>query len=187
MSLLASTSDVEALLGRSLSTVEKAEVERYLSKASELFRLHSGQDFTPGRSEVERIVNAGVVYLPQRPVTEIHSVKTLDGDDVEYERRDSKLRVAAAHGQTLVVDYEHGGAVPTLVRDTVAEVGKKVFEVAPEAKSGVTQHSQTDGPFTDSYTYAQWALGGETSLSPADREVAESFMFNPPRLFVARA
>src|SRR5690606_16716463 len=121
---LASAEDVEAVLGRDLTTEEAVRVEPVLDKASELFRRASGQGFTAGTSTVRLKVNGGQVYLTQRPVVSVESVTDDDGTEVGFDLFGQWLTVDRVSHQFVRVAYSHGGAVPDLVRLTVAEVAK---------------------------------------------------------------
>lgn len=182
---LASQEDVEEALGRSLTTDESARVGAILDKASELFRLASGQQFTPGRSTVRVKVNGGKVFLRQNPVETVHAVTDDDGVEVFYVRLGRWLTVPKLSHEFVNVDYSHGGAVPDLVRLTVADVARQVLGIDPTAATGVSQYGQTTGPFTDQYTYAAWAQGGATRLSPEDQAVARSFRVKIPNAWVS--
>lgn len=193
MIALAIASDVEAGLGRSLTTEEAVRVEPILAKASALFRRRSGQDFTTGTSTVRLKVNGGKVYLPQHPVTAVTTVTTVINNDVafavEYTRLGQWLTVWSGltvfptypvyARETLASDvfvdvtYDHGGDVPDLVVLCIADIARQVLLIAPNATTGVTQHSETKGPFTTSDTYATWAIGGQTRLSPEDNALAD--------------
>lgn len=184
---LASRDDVRAVLKRDLTSEEEAAVEPILIKASELFRQYSGQHFTLGVSEVRLRVSGGKVYLPQRPATEVHSVVDDDGHTVEFTQFKQWLTVCHGSHEFVVVHYSHGSAVvPDLVRVTVAEVAKKVLTIDPRATTGVTQHQEMVGPYSSLDSYATWAQGGQTMLSPDDRAIAESFKFTPPKMTVMR-
>lgn len=173
---LASSADVADALGRALTSDETARVDAILDKASELFRLESGQYFTAGTSTVRLRAVDSKVELEQRPVVSVTSVTDDDGVAVVYELSQSTLKLTdVTPGQFVQVEYTHGGVVPDLVRLTVAEVAKKVLSIAPKAVAGVVQHSETTGPFTDSDTYATWAQGGQTMLAPADVAIARKF------------
>lgn len=172
---LASAADVKAALGRDLTSDESARVGAILDKASELFRLRSGQQFTSGTSDVRLKSNGGIVRLVQRPVVSVESVTTDDGAPVAFELVGSSLHTNLRSHEFARVQYTHGGTVPDLVRLTVAEIAKKVLAVPADARSGLSQFSRTDGPFTDSGTYAAWAVGGQTMLSPDDAAIADSF------------
>ena len=181
---LASQQDVENALGRSLTPEEAARADAILSKASELFRSASGQKFTPGRSEVRVKVNGGRAYLRQSPARVVHSVTTEDGVAVSFDLFKQWLRVPLRSHQFLIVDYEHGGEVPDLVRLTVADVARQVLSIDPNAVSGVSQNNQTAGPFSEQNTYSAWAQGGSTRLSPDDLAVARSFRVKIPTTWV---
>ncbi|MDI2032992.1 hypothetical protein [Paenarthrobacter nitroguajacolicus] len=182
---LANATDVEALLGRDLSDTETRRVEGILAKASALFRLEARQQFTPGESLVRLRVTYGRVYLPERPVVEVHSVTDDAGAAVAYKRFKQWLTVCRGSHAFVTVAYSHGSdTVPELAKSTVADIARKVLSIAPEAVTGVTQMSTTSGPFTDSATYAAWAVGGQTMLSPDDQATARSFRARPPKVTV---
>lgn len=184
---LASQTDVEAGLGRDLTPDELLRVEAILGKASELFRLASGQQFTAGRSEVRVKVNGGRAFLKQSPVNDIHSVTTDNGRDVPFTVFKQWLTVPKLSHEFVIVDYEHGGVVPDLVRLTVADVARQVLSISPNAVEGVTNQSNTAGPFSEQQTYATWAQGGATRLSPEDMTVARSFKRRIPNVWVQHA
>ena len=181
---LASSEDVVAALGRELTSLEGARVGVILDKASELFRLHSGQQFTEGRSTQRLKVNGRKVRLTQRPVTAVVSVKDDDGNEYEYTRLDSVLTIDLRSHSFVRVAYEHGGEVPDLVRMTIADVAKMVLSIGTKAVEGHSQYAETTGPFTESGTYATWAIGGATRLSPDDIAFAKTFKVSTGSLIV---
>lgn len=183
---LASADDVESVLGRDLTSDEVPRVEAILNKASEQFRLHARQQFTEGESRVRRKVNGGEVYLPQSPVVKVSSVIDSDGKDVDYERDGQRLTVPLVSHQFVTVEYEHGGDVPKLVRLTVAEMAKRTLTVSDAAAAGSSQHTETTGPWTVSNTFASWAQGGQTLLSPDDVRVARSYRVSAPNVWVGQ-
>lgn len=188
---LADDSDVVAVLGRALTSEEAAKVAAILLKASELFREASGQLFTPGTSTVRLKSNGGLLYLEQRPVTAVSSVVDDDGLPVSYRRwpeGSQWLETCLRSHEFAVVTYDHGDdEVPALVRTTIAEIAKKVLLIPEDAAVGVQSTSQTKGPFTDSITYATWAQGGQTMLSPSDTAIARKFRRRPPKVTVMRS
>ena len=187
---LASSTDVVAALGRALTLDEAAKVGAILDKASELFRAPpprgSGQQFTPGTSTVRLKVNGGKVYLPQRPANAVSAVFDDDGNPVTFTLDGQWLTVPFISHQFVRVSYSHGGTVPDLVRLTIADIARKVLSIDKNAASGATQHSETSGPFTDSWTYASWALGGQTMLAPDDVAIADSFRVKIPNVWIQR-
>lgn len=182
---LASQEDVEAAFGRDLTPEEEERVGTILDKASELFRLASGQQFTPGRSTARIKVNGGRVFLRQNPVTVIHTVTDDRGTAVSYELSQRWLTVPRISHEFVNVDYSHGGDVPDLVRLTIADVARQVLSINRNAAEGVTQYSATTGPFTDQWTYATWAQGGATRLAPDDLAIAHSFRTRIPNVWVS--
>lgn len=172
---LASAIDVVAALGRDLTAEESAKVEAILDKASELFRIRSGQQFTAGSSLVRLKANGGVVRLTQRPVVSVESVTDDDGNAVSYTIFGSTLTTSLRSGQFVRVAYTHGGTVPEIVRLCIADIARKVLEIPADARSGLSQFSTTEGPFTSSGTYAAWAVGGQTMLAPDDNALADTF------------
>lgn len=188
---LAAHADVVAALGRALTDSETARVGAILDKASELFRGRSGQQFTPGTSTVRLKVNGGRVYLPQRPVTSVPSVVDDDGVDVVYTVAGQWLTIDAdsasrTSSSFVTVEFSHGGAVPDLVRLAIADIARQVLMIDVNAQTGVTQRAQTKGPFTESFSYASWAVGGMTRLSPEDNALADSFKVAVPKTWVQR-
>lgn len=182
---LAAQVDVEAALGRNLTPDEEARAGAILDKASELFRLASGQQFDAGRSEVRVKVNGGKAFLRQTPVTDVLSVTDDAGNDVPFTVFKRWVTVPKISHEFVIVDYEHGGEVPDLVRLTIADVARQVLAIDPVASTGVSQFSETTGPFTDQLTYASWAQGGATRLSPEDQAVARSFRVKIPNVWVS--
>lgn len=175
---LATSVDVVAVLGRDLTPDEDAKVGAILDKASELFRRASGQTFTAGTSLVRLKVTADYVVLPQRPVVSVESVivDEAGGASIAYELFQSRLILTdVSAGDMVRVAYTHGGVVPDVVRLCIADIARKVLELDPAAVAGKTQATRTAGPFTESATYATWAVGGQTMLAPDDERLARSF------------
>lgn len=182
---LAAEADVKAAFGRELTTDEKSRVGAILDKASELFRLESGQQFSEGRSTVRVKVNGGRSYLKQSPVVTVHSVTTDAGAAVEFTKSGQWITTDRLSHEFVIVDYSHGGEVPELVRLTIADVARQVLSINRNAAEGVTQYSETTGPFTEQQTYATWAQGGATRLAPDDLAVARSFRKRIPNVWVS--
>lgn len=182
---LASVEDVKSELGRDLTSDEAARIGSILDKASELFRRRSGQHFTPGESTVRLKVNGGRVYLPQRPVVEVTSVTDDDGSAIEYELDGQWIDTCLGSHRFVRVTYSHGSEEPPdLVRLRIAEIGAKVLNIDPKARRGISQGSTTTGPYSDTDTYAAWAIGGQTMLAPDDDALALSYRVKTPRIWV---
>lgn len=177
---LASTDDVEAMLGRDLTSSEAGQVGALLEQASALFRKAAGRDFTPGRFKNRLKVNGGEVRLPNSPVTVVHSVTDDDGNPIDYTTYGSTLTTPLRSHRFVRVDYEGGGDIPELVTTTVAGMVARLFNVDARAKAGMSQFQETTGPFSEGGTFASWAVGGQLMLAPADVAVAQSY--RAPRL-----
>lgn len=188
---LASEEDVARQLGRDLTSAEEERVGGILAKASGLFRRLSRQDFTAGESTVRLKVNGGEVRLEQVPAVAVAAVVDDDGVEIDHVHAGQRLTVArngcplASH-EFVTVTYTHGDEVPDLVRETIAEIAAKVLRVDPKAASGVTNGTETVGPFSNTNTYAGWAVGGTTALSPEDKDVALSYRYKGTQVIVCQ-
>lgn len=187
---LAGTTDVEATLGRALTSTELTRAAPILEKASELFRREARRTFTAAspvvRLRVTGTRTGGVVYLPERPIETINSVVDDDGNAVSHTLRQQRLILTGCYG-FVTVDYTHGTQIPDLVRLTIAEIAATVLSIPTDAVSGVAGSTETKGPFTRTLTYAKWAQGGKTMLAPDDTAIAQSFRPAVPRMFVQDA
>ncbi|GAA3581089.1 hypothetical protein GCM10022198_00230 [Klugiella xanthotipulae] len=176
METLATIEDVVSAIGRDLTDDEAARAQFPLDKASELFRREARQHFTPGVSSPRLRVVGGLVTLPQRPAGVVTKVTDSHGRQVPFTQDAELVRVPERAGPLVRVTYSHGNeVVPDLVRLTVTEIARKVLGISKKALAGVTQYSDTTGPFTESETYATWAQGGQTMLSPDDAATARSY------------
>lgn len=185
MALLAQVSDVQAILGRDLTTAESARADTILNKLSELFILESGQQFVSGTSTVRLKVNGGEVYLPQRPAGDITSVKDEAGAEIPYTRLSTQwIAVPLSSARMVWVTYSHGGAVPDVVRLQIADDARQVLQIAPEAVSGQSQITQTSGPYSQSGGFATWAQGGQVRLSIEGQKLARSFRVTTGNVWV---
>lgn len=169
---LATIADVEARLGRTLTTAERTKATAWLTDASALFIQRSIQKFEEGESTVRIFPRAGVARLLQRPVTDVTSVTNINGFAVDYTWDGLQSLYELATNQPIIVTYEHGSAtIPADVVAVVAGMVARTLSISADAASGVTQ--QSVGPFSQSY--ATWAVGGQVMLSPAEAMVADSY------------
>jgi hypothetical protein len=169
---LATIADVEARLGRTLTTSELSKATAWLEDASALFTQRAMQQFIPGESKVRLFPKDGVVRLVQRPVIEVVSVKDLDGVEIDFTFDGHQSLYDLGAYSPVIVEYEHGSEdVPADVVACVAGMVVRTLQIAPDAASGVTQ--QAVGPFSQSY--AAWAVGGQVMLSPAEEKVASYY------------
>lgn len=173
---LATITDIEALLGRSLTPTESIRADAVLEKASALFRAAAEQEFTPGASTVWVNARGNRVSLAQQPVVSVESVQSPLGDKIDFTVRGNDVYLTSHASGQVRVQYTHGYSnVPDLVRLTVADIAQKVLTIPDAAQAGVQQRTETTGPFSETVTYATWALGGQATLAPDDRRIAESY------------
>ena len=187
MADLASTEDVVALIGRDLTSSELQRLPEILAKLSELFRAESGQSFTPGESTQLVKVNGGKAYLLQRPVVGVSAVELESGRILtDFRARGQWLYVPVVANGMVWVTYSHGSnTVPDLVRTTVADAARQVLQIDPAAVSGRSQEQESAGPYQGGASYAAWAQGGSTRLSPEDRVIARGFRVRVPNVWVS--
>lgn len=169
---LATISDVEARLGRSLTVGEIPKANAYLQDASALFIQRAVQKFEVGESTVRLFPTDGIVRLTQRPVIEVVEVKDLDGVEIDFTFDGHQSLYDLGDFRGVTVNYEHGSAnIPQDVIGVVAGMVARTLSISPDAAAGVQQ--QAVGPFSQSY--ANWAVGAQVMLSPADTKVADYY------------
>ena len=169
---LATISDVEARLGRSLTVGEIPKANAYLQDASALFIQRAVQKFEVGESTVRLFPKDGVVRLTQRPVIEVVTVKDIDGVEIDFTFDGHQSLYDLGDRRGITVNYEHGSAnIPQDVIAVVAGMVARTLSISPDAAAGVQQ--QAVGPFSQSY--ATWAVGAQVMLSPAEVKVADYY------------
>ena len=169
---LATISDVEARLGRSLTVGEIPKANAYLQDASALFIQRAVQKFEVGESTVRLFPKDGVVRLTQRPVIEVVTVKDIDGVEIDFTFDGHQSLYDLGDRRGITVNYEHGSAnIPQDVIGVVAGMVARTLSISPDAAAGVQQ--QAVGPFSQSY--ATWAVGAQVMLSPAEVKVADYY------------
>lgn len=189
MAPLATVEDVRTQLQRELTAAETARTPDILAKASAAFRRISRQQFTPGESAVRLLVQGGEIHLEQKPVIAVTAVVNDHGDDVDHQLDGQLLRVTrngcplASH-QFVKVTYSHGGTIPDEVRIAVAEIAAKVLRIPAAAAAGISMQQRSADVYSENNTYAAWAVGGATSLSPDDRALAESYRSRRTKVIV---
>lgn len=169
---LATIADVEARLGRELTAAEESKATAWLTDASAMFVQRAVQKFEVGESTVRLFPRDNVVRLIQRPVIEIVSVQDIDGNDIDYTWDGHQSLYDLGDLRGIKVTYEHGSAtIPDDVVAVVAGMVARTLSISPDAAAGVQQ--QTVGPFSQSY--ANWAVGAQVMMSPAEMKVADYY------------
>lgn len=169
---LATIADVEARLGRELTTAEESQANAWLDDASAMFIQRAVQKFEIGESRVRLFPRDGVVRLVQRPVIEVIEVTDIDGVEIDFTYDGHQSIYELGTYSPVIVNYEHGSDdVPDDVVAVVAGMVVRTLLIPADAAAGIQQ--QAVGPFSQSY--ASWAVGRQVLLSPSDIEVANYY------------
>lgn len=158
MPALASRSDLEARLGRSLTGDDATRADSLLDDVSASVRAYTGQTFTTGTSTARLRARGTLVRLPQRPVTSVTSVKDVDGNVVEftYDAGSTLSLLSLPLRGWVDVEYAHGGTVPDVVKAVVCQVAARAFGAKAE-QAGFTSEG------VPGYTYS---VGGAAAAGP---------------------
>lgn len=166
MTALATSADVEAQLGRSMTSAEEERVEAVLRAASVRARIRTGRNFTPGDYTSERSVRRGRVTLPEAvaTVTEVRGVYS-DGTTQVIDSDAWTLRRNTLYGLTcwclVEIDYTVSADVPEEIVDAVAAIAATRLE---NPSAGGAAESETVGPFTIRYRDGSTALVTESEV-----------------------
>lgn len=188
MASLATKTDLVARLGRDITCEEDARLDALLADASALIRAYTGQEFAVATdAQVTLRAQAGLIRLPQRPVTAVSSVVAIGGNgapdltltDWWWDGLDM-VRIGAGeyvinlpdqwwddedgYPGTFRITYSHGYA--SVPPDVVAVACGMVLRTltAPTVAGGIV--SETIGP----YSYRLDSAGAGTSVSLSDME-----------------
>lgn len=173
--LLASTDDVAKALGRPLSPGENATAEHVLSLLSEKFCQEARCTFQRQVWEHRCKVNGQQVRPPRSPLVSVEWVRDDASRPLPFQVRAGYIQVPAASHELVTVRYTAGyESVPRIVTLQIADAAKRALSTDPKAAAGYTQTSTTAGPYTESGTFATWAVGGQVLLSPDDVALARS-------------
>jgi len=186
---LVAETDVEGSLGRDMTDAELARFNTIATRLSSEFRKATatsgpGQLITAGNSVAEfNVIDGRYVRLYQRPVTAVNSVTDHHGNTVGFDLHDQTLTLHHAHGiRRVTVDYNHGWAsVPAEIVAALADDAAQTLLTPIEQAQGVSQKSETVGPYQETVTYAAWAIGAGAKLSPSTRALAVSYGVSLPR------
>tara|TARA_R100001460_G_scaffold2077_8_gene7104 strand:- start:1235 stop:1840 length:606 start_codon:yes stop_codon:yes gene_type:complete len=169
---LATIADIEARLGRSLTSTETTKATAWLSDASAIFVQRAVQQFEVGNSVVRLFPRDGIVRLVQRPVITVNSVTDLDGNTIDFTYDGFQSLYELGSITPVKVDYDHGSAtIPDDVVAVVAGMVVRTLQIPSDAAAGIQQ--QSVGPFSQSY--ATWAVGAQVLMSPSDIELANHY------------
>ena len=174
---LVTVEDIEAALGRPLTDSESARAMFIADKLAEAFRQRARQTFSVEAYTHRLKVDAGGRVVPTRaPLVSVEAVTTDDGQAIPYNVRHGFIQVGAPANEFVVVTYEAGlSEVPAAVRLQLADSARRILLIPDAAAQGVTQMTETTGPFTQTRQYATRAVGGQALLSPDDQALADAY------------
>jgi len=197
---LAELTDLEARMGRPLTTSEATRAEALLADASALVRSYTKQDFSRVDNDVVvRRAQQGEIRLPQRPVLAVTAVVAVgaggapdlpvtgwqwDGLDIVRVIADTPVINLPelfyeddldAYPGTYRVIYSHGDA--QIPGDVTAVVCRMVLRTltAPTMAGGVT--GETIGPYT--YRTDGASTGTAVSMNDEDRKMLDLAGYRP--------
>jgi hypothetical protein len=143
---LASASDLTVRAPATGATPD--QIDAALVDASAAVRGYTGQTFNrTDTTDVLRTTCCGRLRLPQRPVHDVATVTTPDGDPVSWDWivGTDRLEVASL-ARTFAVTYDHGyddGEIPDDIVAVVCNVAARTLG-QPREDAGITQRSITN-------------------------------------------
>lgn len=180
MTALATSPDVEAALGRTLTTEEADRVDSLILLASAAVSNEAGYRFAPDTYTIERRVRNGKVKIPATvaSVTSVKAIDQCDGSETllvlgtDYTRRGSTLYGLSDCWVEVV--FVVTADVPDVIVALVASiVANTVVTGATAAVSTVTA-----GPFTTSYVDSN----GRVWLSKSDKLILAPYKQPKPAI-----
>jgi len=164
---LITSQDIEARLGRPLTTDEAARVEALITDASAEVRGYTGQHITRGTSTVTLPVQGGRVQLPQRPVVDVLSV---NGEPVDEPDLVGPV-LRGVYGCEVTITYTHGyDQTPDDIRSVVAAMVLRGLATSPAAP---LYSRETIGEY--SYGLPESAIARRVIVDRTDRAVLDRY------------
>lgn len=186
MTALATIDDLTDRLGRDVTTLEALRLDRLLTDASAAVRSYTGQQFTEDETTDRIRVRRSMARLPQRPVTEVDTVKDVDSNDVTFTWDGQETLYLDPYWgvafeftfvprrvplQLVDVTYTHGYAsVPDDIIAVVCSMVGRAFGVSPEM-AGTTALSLGDA----SISYGAAGAAGGIGMLMDERAVLDRY------------
>ena len=182
---LATLEQVAQGLGRELTDAETRRAQFLLDQLSAKFVREARTSFTV-EDHVHRVkVNGSHVRPPRGPIVSVSGVVDDDGAPVPWRLGHDFIAVGLPSDRFVVVTYRAGYTeVPPVVAGQIADSVGRALRIDPRAAAAQTQASTTAGPFTESASFAGWAIGGQAMLSPDDIALARSYRPHRPNVWV---
>lgn len=165
----ATTTDVEARLGRSLSSSEQTMVADVLAEVTSAIQIYTGQRFENGVATFTVRTDNGSVSLPQRPVKSITSVNAYGSDYLNYEVIGNTI-AGLPRGTSIEIVYEYGyDDIPDAIQGICVRAAMRAL-ASPE---GQALASVTVGGYTE--TYVQPKNDSGVVLGLADKAILDRY------------
>lgn len=185
MTDLATSTDIEARLGRTLTTLEATRVVPLLTDASASVRNYTRQTITQVTDDVVRLkIRNGRVRLPQRPATAVTTVKNTLGDLVLFQWDGGSIVVVGSNvpdtfawvpwlnGMAAVdVTYTHGySTVPDDIVGVVCSIVMRALGREP-LDAGITSET------IQGYSYSLGSAGaaGAFGLLSSEADILDAY------------
>jgi hypothetical protein len=156
----------------------------FFARASARVRAYVEQDITAGTSTIK--ARAPIVLLPQRPVTEVTSVKV---DDIELVGGEDwflnvgGVLVVPYESETLEIAYSHGfTVVPDQVKEVVCSIASRLSTITPAVAQGVIQ--ETAG--SESVSFGFDSYNAISELSTGEKRMLDRLFPKRPSVVVSR-
>lgn len=185
MTDLATTVDVEARLGRTLTDTEALRIDALLADASASIRNYTRQELTAVAGDIATFkVRNGRVKLPQRPVTDVIAVTSLNSDPVLYQwlgddtiltgtnTPDSFAWVPWTSGIPAVnVEYDHGyDLIPDDIIGVCCSIVTRALGREP-VDAGITSEAIAGY----SYSLGSAAAAGGFGMLQAEKDILDAY------------
>ena len=154
MTALATSSDVTAVLGRTLTTAETAKLSAALDAASAAVREVTGRKYESDSFTVRRRVRSDGIITLDAPES-VSSVNQINSDGSATELTGFTLRGDKVYGLGCAgwveVEYDSDGEVPDEVVGVTASMAARLLTT--DTPDGATSYTITKGPFTESASF----------------------------------
>lgn len=176
MADLATTEDLEARLGRSLTAEEAARAPSLLADASGAVRVRARQPLVETTSTARLRVRGTKVRLPRRPATAVDAVADVDGNALDFTWYAGQVVTLTGYplGGWVDVTYTHGYPAGderlAPIVGVVCAMVLRALGVKP-TDAGIVQESV--GNY--SYTVGSAAAAGAVGMLEAEAAIVDAF------------
>lgn len=166
---------VEAAIGSTLTSEQENRLSHLLETAKQAFLYEAKIKTGTGKITQTLRARGRLVTLRQPGVTQIHSV-AVEGVALDYrwDERLPKRVMLRKPAEFIDIEFSFNYQLPEVATQRLVEIVVRALMTPLAARQGMGQFSVTKGPFTESGTFKDWAVGGQVLLSPEDKRLARS-------------